>query len=558
MNQILETMLLASSVALTATGSPMAQCPTTSSAVTTYHYDNLRTGWDCNEATLTPAIVQKTGHGGFGWLSTTQLDEQVDAQPLFVPNQTITAGPNLVTGAVPGIYDVVYVATENNSIYAIDSKTGKILLHKVPGNGPPAYLGPPVLASNLPGTPPCANASKSVGINGTPVIDLANHAMYGIVYTQQSTLPKPTLSYWLFEEDLGTLNNLAPPLFVSASHLLADGKTTIQFDAGSQRQRPALLFIPGTGGSGKLYAGFGSFCDNTSRGWLLGWQTGPNFAQAVFLGSQLDDLIINPLSALSSMWMSGFGIAADAPPASNLYFVTGNSNPGGTNDPANSVLKVRSDLKKVGSSQTSVLDYFTPQNHLALDNKDMDFGSGGVTLLPDQPGMNPHLAVAAGKDGIMYLNDRDSLTVPLDYVSIGSCFCGQSYFHTTFLDKNNKTWSLGHIMSSGGSNVMVWQVITSASTAYLSQAEALHAFSPGPGDGGFFTSISSSGEANMILWAVPRSGSQVYLYAFAVTQVAAPGWLLIPSGMQAQLTPTPIFTTRSGSTPKSSTKERFQ
>ena len=128
-NQILETMLLASSVALTATGSAMAQCPTTSSAVTTYHYDNLRTGWDCNEATLTPAIVQKTGHGGFGWLSTTQLDEQVDAQPLFVPNQTITAGPNLVTGAVPGIYDVVYVATENNSIYAIDSKTGKILLH---------------------------------------------------------------------------------------------------------------------------------------------------------------------------------------------------------------------------------------------------------------------------------------------------------------------------------------------------------------------------------------------------------------------------------------------
>ena len=101
-------------------------------------------------------------------------------------------------------------------------------------------------------------------------------------------------------------------------------------------------------------------------------------------------------------------------------------------------------------------------------------------------------------------------------------------------------------MSSGGSNVMVWQVITSASTAYLSQAEALHAFSPGPGDGGFFTSISSSGEANMILWAVPRSGSQVYLYAFAVTQVAAPGWLLIPSGMQAQLTPTPIFTSKPG------------
>jgi hypothetical protein len=580
-NRIVEALLVASFVAFTTVGSAIAQPPppcvtggavTTSTAVTTYHYDNLRTGWNCNETILTPAVVNHGGSGGFGLLSTTTLDDQVTAQPLFVPKQTIRAGNNLVAGATPGIYDVVYVATENNSIYAIDASTGKILLHKVPGNGPPAFVGLPVSASNLPvsGSPPkpCGNFINSIGIHSTPVIDLANHAMYLIVYTQQSTLPKPTLSYWLHEIDLATLDLLAPPLLVSASHLLDDKKTTVQFHAESSQQRPALLFIPGAAGSGKLYAGFGSFCDSdngsTSRGWLLGWQTFPNFVQAKpMAGSQLNNIQIPPgevsppskatipwSELLSSIWMSGFGMAADAP-AGNVYFVTGNSNLGvptydPVKNPANSVLKVSSGL-------TSVPDHFTPSNHNALDAKDMDFGSGGVTLLPDQPGLGAtklHLAVAAGKDGFMYLNDRDSLAVPLDYEYIGSCFCGQSYFHASGAgkDPNGKpyTWKSGHIVSSGGANVMAWQVVTPVSNpfpAYLTQ-ETSAPVQQKDGDGGFFTSISSNGEKDMIIWAVPRpkAPGPVVLYAFQATQV--PEWGFLPLNGRTDLAP--IFQANAG------------
>src|ERR1700741_3084324 len=122
MNRIVRALLVGSVVACTAAGSALAQCPITpSTAVSTYHYDNCRTGWNCNETILSPGIV---GTSGFGLLSTTTLDAQVNAQPLFVPQQKITAG------ASPGTYDVVYVATEANSIYAIDVSTGNVLLHK--------------------------------------------------------------------------------------------------------------------------------------------------------------------------------------------------------------------------------------------------------------------------------------------------------------------------------------------------------------------------------------------------------------------------------------------
>ncbi|MGH6842293.1 MAG: hypothetical protein ACREDV_09430, partial [Methylocella sp.] len=74
-------------------------------AVTTYHYDNLRTGWNQDETKLTPANV---GHTSFGVLAQAVLDDQVDAQPLVVPGQQVTAGIYTVTPA-PGTYQVVYV-----------------------------------------------------------------------------------------------------------------------------------------------------------------------------------------------------------------------------------------------------------------------------------------------------------------------------------------------------------------------------------------------------------------------------------------------------------------
>src|SRR3984893_18646503 len=93
--------------------------------VPTYHYDNLRTGWNSHETQLT---VQNVTQSTFGIIGTAQLDDQVDAQPLIVPNQT------LVGGTFSGTFDVVYVATENNTIYAIDASNGNILLARNLGN----------------------------------------------------------------------------------------------------------------------------------------------------------------------------------------------------------------------------------------------------------------------------------------------------------------------------------------------------------------------------------------------------------------------------------------
>ena len=118
-------------------------------AVTTYHYDTYRTGWNNTEATLTPANV---GSSSFGLLHNVALDDQVDSQPLVVPGVTITAGSS------QGQHDVVYVATENNTVYAIDVHSGAVLLN--PNFGTPVQmpLG-------------CNNNGPNVGINSTPVID---------------------------------------------------------------------------------------------------------------------------------------------------------------------------------------------------------------------------------------------------------------------------------------------------------------------------------------------------------------------------------------------------
>ena len=129
--------------------------------------------------------------------------------------------------------------------------------------------------------------------------------------------------------------------------------------------------------------------------------------------------------------MSGYGPATDD--AGNVLFVTGNSDPSGTT--YDGVTNIQESVVKLSSTLTSVIDLFTPKNQAALDQGDTDFGSGGVLVLPDQPGSTPHLAVAAGKDGNMYLMNEDHLggyssttNNVLGTYSIGGCWCGPSYF----------------------------------------------------------------------------------------------------------------------------------
>ena len=449
-------------------------------SVTTYHYDNSRTGWNAQENVLTPANVNSAT---FGLLTTVALDDQVGAQPLVMPSVKITSGKH------QGLHSVVYVATEGNTIYAIATHTGKVLLRR--------NFGPPVIS------PQGCGHNVDVGIESTPVIDPAAGIMYAVVYTQTANGP----TYYLHALDLGSLNDKVTPIQITATHTLTDGSPYI-FDASVQRQRPALLLA-----NGNVYAGFGSFCDrpgNLSRGWLLGWQTGTLTPLA---GNKLlDTQATSPNTYfLSSIWMSGDGLAADY--LGNILFVTGNSDESGTT--YDGVTDIQESVIKVSADLTTVLDLFTPSDEAALDEYDEDFGSGGVMLLPAQAGSVPHIAVAAGKDGNMYMMNEDSLggyspvsNNVLGTYQIGGCWCGQSYFQPAD--------GVPRVVSSGGYTVMVWKLATSPSPS-LTLAASSPAI-PGGQWPGFFTTVSSNGKANPIIWALSRPASKndrtLYLYAF--------------------------------------------
>jgi hypothetical protein len=452
-------------------------------AITTYHYDTNRTGWNRNETVLTPANV---GISTFGFLHHVPLDDQVDGQPLVVP------GVNITGGAHRGKHDVVYVATEGNTVYAVDVHSGVVLLN--PNFGKPVTwpLG-------------CNNNGPNVGINSTPVIDLTSSTMYVVIYTNDLNGP----AYRIHALDLGSLTDKVAPQVVVASHTLMDG-STFNFNATYQRQRPGLLLA-----NGNVYAGFGSFCDyfaNLSRGWLLGWTTGsltPLAANEIF-----DVQPSSPNSFfLSSIWMSGYGPAVDD--SGNILFATGNSDPSGST--YDGVSNIQESVVKVSPDLTTVLGLFTPSNQSYLDRYDADFGSGGVLVLPDQPGAKPHLAVAAGKIGSMYLMNTDNLggysTIKnnvLGTYQIGQCWCGQSYFVDTD--------GIARVVSSGAREVRVWKLATSPKPA-LTQVSTSPFLIGGGQDPGFFTSISSNGTANPIIWVLSRPPSSslrspVYLYAF--------------------------------------------
>lgn len=441
-------------------------------AVTTYHYNNYRSGWNSDETSLTYSTVNSTS---FGLLHTVTLDDQVDAQPLIVPDETTTRG------TAPGKHDVAYVATENDTIYAIDASSGTILFQQHLGSPVPSPLG-------------CNNNGPNVGINGTPVIDRTANVMYVIAYTLESNTP----TYRIHELDLSNLADVTAPVVVAASHALSDG-STFTFNATYQRQRPGLLLSNGT-----IYAGFGSFCDysaSSSRGWLLGWRAG---SLNPLPANRLNDVLATSPDSffLSSIWMSGYGVAAD--PAGNVYFVTGNSDPSGTT--YSSVSNLSESVAKVSSDLTRLLSFFTPSDVSDLDVGDADFGSGGVLLLPQPPtaAAIPPLAVAAGKVGTMYLLNRNNLggytpTGPnndLGEEQIGGCWCGQSYF-----DADSD--SVPRIVASGGNGVTVWKVQTSP-TIGLTQTASSPSL-PGAQDPGFFTTVSSAGRnAGAIIWALAR------------------------------------------------------
>ncbi len=440
-------------------------------SVTTYHNDTLRTGWNRSETVLNPDSITDDE---FTLQHSVALDDQVDAQPLVVAHQTI---------AGQGVHTVVYVATENDTVYAIDAATGTILLSRTLGT---AFPYPTCTGGNGP----------RIGIASTPVISTATGSLFVITNTYENGGPV----YRLHSLALDTLQDQVPSTVIAGSHQLTDG-ATYKFSAAFSKQRPALLL------SGSfVYAGFGSYCDRPlARGWLLGWSA-QNLAP-IPNAELVNQTVTTPKQFLSSIWMSGYGPASTGANTS-VWFVTGNTDRSGTTYDA--VTNLAESVVRIAPDLSRVYRHFTPSDEAGLDADDDDFGSGGVMLLPVQPGFTPQLAAAAGKDGTLYLMNRQTPGHPLGHYAVGACWCGPSYFVGAD--------GVGRIVLSGGHAVTVWRLDNDDSSPTTLTEESQTAI-PGGQDPGFFTSISSNGTqaGSAVIWAVSRpintKSANVTLYA---------------------------------------------
>jgi hypothetical protein len=428
-------------------GNPWATSPSATTAVLTHHNDNLRTGWNKTETTLTPQALS-SATSKFGLVATVGVDDEIDAQPLVVPQQSITCAANQTSICQPGAYQVVYVATESNTVYAINAANGAILLQRNFGSPVPTPIG--------------CNNSPNVGITGTPVIDPNKTTLYFIVYT--ATGPGSAPSHTLHAVNLTDLTDRVSPTTVAASGR-SKGGSIINFNSTYEKQRAALLLS-----NGVVYAGFGSHCDfgaNQSRGWLLGWNA-TNLAPLP--ANQLDnELSTSPNNFfMASIWMSGSGVATDD--GGNLWFATGNSDPSGTT--YDGVYNIEQSIVRVGSALGGVGDIFTPSNWGQLDGGDVDLGAGGVVKILPQAASSPPLLAGAGKDGRMFLLNSSNMggytpggpDKAIAEVNIGQCWCGLSHF----IGQDG----IGRIVSSGGYSTMVWKINQPTSGATQLVAES--------------------------------------------------------------------------------------
>lgn len=335
-----------------------------------------RDGQFSSETYLTPANVNKNQ---FGSLFSDGVDGYVVAQPLYV------AGVN-IPGV--GVVNVVYVATAHDSVYAFNADTGALLWQVSflnSGNGT-TVTSEPVSALG------CAsvNGYTEVGVTGTPVIDPSTNTMYLVAKTMEVTNGVTSYVFRLHALDITTdAEKFGGPMIISASA----GTSTL--NTQNDLQRPALLEVNGT-----IYIGFGSNgCDQLAHGWLLAYSASTLQQLGVFNSSP-------GVTYGSSIWMSGIGPAADSD--GNIYLATANGtfdiNTGGS-DYGDTVLKL-----SFNGANFSVVDYFTPSNQAKMKSADLDLGSGGVILLPqDSFTQSQSLAIVEGKTGTIYLIDTENM-----------------------------------------------------------------------------------------------------------------------------------------------------
>ncbi|HEY6517147.1 MAG TPA: hypothetical protein VIY50_13465 [Steroidobacteraceae bacterium] len=450
--------------------------------VTTFRNDAARTGVNAMESLLTPANVNSSS---FGLLRVLPVDGKVDAQPLYLSQVTIG-------GAT---HDVVFVATENDSVYAFDPRTGATLWHVsllAAGETPSDDRG-------------CDQITPEIGVTSTPVIDRSagpNGAIFLVAMSKDSSTNYHQRVHAL---DITTGAELfSGPVTVNPTYSSAAGGQQT-FSPGQYAERAALLLENGT-----VYTSWTSHCDaQPYSGWVVGYSES-TLAQTAVLNVAADS------EGGPSIWMSGGGLAADS--SGNVYLLTANGgfetalNSGGFpqyGDYGNSFLK----LSRTGGG-LAVADYFAPFNEVAESAADEDLGSGGVMLLPDQTdsgGVVRHLMVGGGKDGNLYVINRDNMGKfksssnadwqELDGGLPGGSYSTPAYFNGTIYD------------GAAGAPLEAFTV----SGARLSGQPASETTTEFPYPGAS-AAISANGTSDGIIWAA-ENGNPAVLHAYDATDL---------------------------------------
>ncbi len=474
-------------LALTVQAAPMTNAPD----VTTYHYDMARDGLNAKETILTPSNVNATQFGKIGFDT---VDGKVDGQPLYLAN--VIVGNQF--------RNVLYVVTEHDSVYAFDADSGAQIWKT-------SILGSGETTSDNHG---CSQITPEIGITSTPVID-RKQGPNGTLFTVGMTKDAGGKYHQrLHALDVMTGAEISgSPREVAATYPETGANSqngNVVFDPSQYAERASLLLL-----NGNIYTGWTSHCDvGAYTGWVIG------YSESTLQQTQV--LNLTPNGTEGSIWMSGGGIAADS--SGFIYILQANGTFDTTldingfptlGDYGNAMVKLST------SGKLAVADYFEMYNGVSESSEDLDLGSGGPLLLPDQVDANGivhHLIVGAGKDKNIYLADRDNLgkfnpaTAPFDsniYQQLTGAMAGLVYSSPAYFN--------GVIyLAADGDHLKAFPIMPNAQMAASPSSVSPTAF----GHPGATPTISANGSQNGIVWALDSdTGGPGILHAYDPTNL---------------------------------------
>lgn len=445
-------------------------------AVTTWRNDLARSGQNLNETTLTPSNVNATK---FGKKFTYAVDGYVFAQPLVVPGVSIGGGT----------HNVVFVATQHDSVYAFDADGGRTSAY-----WKKSFIDSANGITTVPGSD--VNVSNEWGVTATPVIDRASNTIYLLSRTKNTK--NDTYSQKLHALDLSTgAEKFGGPVEIQAC-VSGSGAGAINgqvcFNSLRENSRVALTLL-----NGVVYLAWASLDDTTPyHGWVLGYSA--NSLQRVALFNA------TPNGSDGGIWMGGGGMSSDG---SNLFAITGNGTFNAGNDNYGDTY-----LKIATSGGTLVLsDYFTPYDQANLSSHDLDLGSTAPLLLTNSTSTHTKELLGAGKNGHAYLVDANDMG---KYQSGSNSQIVQELTFPAGVYTTPAYWN-GRVYFIGNTDVVKQFNYSNGTLGSSPAAKGSHTY----GYPGANPTISANGTSNGILWAVEKTSSgTAVLHAYDATNVA--------------------------------------